>query len=99
MTTPRRDRYGTTMQQSGDHLDIDKLLGFATAVAQALPVVPMSPEQRSRAQDLITEIEREAGKPAPDHGALRGRGLALRGVLESAGPSAVTSGVLALWRP
>src|SRR5512139_4256149 len=78
-----------TMRRPDVVVDVPRLLGFATAIEQSLPVLPMDPRLRQQAQGLATDIQQEAGKPAPDHRVLKAYGQELRNIVGSTGSTAL----------
>ncbi len=78
-------------------VDITALLRFAQAVAPALPVLGLMPEQEQAAAAIAVEIDRLAEAPTPDHPRLRALGVTLRSIVEGAATSALAAGLTSLW--
>lgn len=88
---------GDAIQSSG--VDVAALVTFAETVAQALPVLALSPGEQDAAQVLTGQIVEEASRPASDHSRLRALGGSLRTILEGAAGNALAAMLLGLWHP
>jgi hypothetical protein len=83
--------------QHAQGVDIEALLAFVRAAAQALPVLGLSESDRQELERLEAEIERLATEPQPDHGRLHAAGLMVRGILQAGAGSALGTGIVAMW--
>jgi hypothetical protein len=88
---------GDAIQSSG--VDVAALLRFAETVAQALPVLGLSPGDQDAAQVLTGQIVQVASRPESDHSRLKALGDSLRTVLEGAAGNALAAVLLGLWHP
>jgi hypothetical protein len=79
--------------------DLEELVAFVRAVAQALPVLSLEPEQQENARVLAVQILRDAEDPAAERRRLASLGTSLRTILEQAGSSALSTSLLSLWMP
>ena len=88
---------GDAVQSSG--VDAAALARFAETVAQALPVLALSPDDQQAAQTLTGQIVKAASEPKPDHVRLKALGGSLRAILEGAAGNALAAVFLGLWHP
>jgi integrase len=76
-----------------------ELVGFAEAVAQALPVLGLLPDDQRAAKTLTDQIAKAALELEPDHPRLRVLGSRLYPILEDAPDNALSAALLRLWHP
>lgn len=88
-------RTGDITQSSG--IDVDALLRFAQAAAQALPGLALAPREHEEVVALTGEIIRASSQPAKDHSRLRALGQSLRTVLEGTAGNVLAAALLGLW--
>ena len=84
-------------QHASPAVDIEALLAFVRAAAEALPVLGLSETDRQELQRLNAEVERLATEAQPDHGRLHAAGLMVRGILQAGAGSALGTGIVAMW--
>jgi len=76
-----------------------ELTRFAETVAQALPVLGLSPDDQQAAKTLTDQIAKAALEPEPNHSRLKVLGSRLYPILEDAADNALSAALLRLWHP
>ncbi len=85
-----------------ERIDVSSLVGFARAVAEALPGLPIPSPEKSTASATTAEILKEASIANPDHPKLKALGSALHTMVEGAANgagSALATALLGMWHP
>jgi hypothetical protein len=80
-------------------VDLPRLIRFAEAVMDAVPVLRLAEDQGHTALALAADVLAAASQPEPDHRRLRAVGHSLRTIIEGAAAGALSSGLLAIWHP
>jgi integrase len=76
-----------------------ELARFAEAVAQALPVLGLSPDDQRAAETLTDQIVKAALEPEPDDPRMKVIGGSLHAIIEGTAGNALSSVLLRLWHP